>query len=395
MNRNRRNVPARVIRQGIGLTVLAVLFCAATMLPQTATMESDLQQVESELEDIKNKLEEKTENLEKLTEKEQQATVKSRSIREEMELLEEVRNRLNHKYHTLNKELSTTQQNVRKLEETYAFRREVLARTLTAAYTAKAVSDATALGNHGSGAERRRYFTRLVSLAQVDRIQQAADSMTAGENRREELSVSQQKVKTAAVRKEKEKEKKERLLAKSEREAFGYRQQREQELDDLEEIHREALILSELIDRLAALPGVQNAIDYDFPGWKGNLHWPLSGTVKSTVGKTIDPKYHTETFESGIFISGKPGARVVNAGDGEIAYAGRRRGLGNVVVVGHGSGYFSIFAHLSEIAVLNGQVVRAGEPIGTAGESHPRFGPGILFELRHEKEILDPLEWLK
>jgi len=166
-------------------------------------------------------------------------------------------------------------------------------------------------------------------------------------------------------------------------------------LDDYEEIHREARILSELIDRLASLPGVQNAIDYDFPGWKGNLHWPLSGAVKSTVGKTIDPKYHTETFESGIFISGKPGAQVINAGDGEIAYAGRRRGLGNVVVVGHGSGYFSIFAHLGEIAVLNGQVVRAGEPIGTAGESHPRFGPGILFELRHEKEILDPLEWLK
>jgi septal ring factor EnvC (AmiA/AmiB activator) len=312
-----------------------------------------------------------------------------------MELLEEVRTRLNNKYHTLNKQLSTTEQSVRRMEETHDFRREVLARTLATAYTSKAVSEVAELGERSSGAERRRYFTWLVSQAQVHQVQQAADSLAAGEDQRENLSASQAKVKTAAGNKQKEKAEKERMLAKSEREAFGYRQRREQELDELEQIQREALILSELIDRLAALPGVQNAIDYDFPGWKGRLHWPLSGTVKSTVGKTIDSRYRTETFESGIFIAGKTGAPVVNAADGEIAYAGRRRGLGNVVVVGHGSGHFSIFAHLGEIAVLNGQVIRAGEPIGTAGQSHPRFGAGILFELRHEKEILDPLEWLK
>ena len=86
---------------------------------------------------------------------------------------------------------------------------------------------------------------------------------------------------------------------------------------------------------------------------------------------------------------------MVNAADGEVAYAGRRRGLGNVVVVGHGSGYFSVFAHLDEISVLTGRVVRAGDQIGTAGESHPRFGGGVMFELRNGKEILDPLEWLK
>jgi len=177
MIQNRQHVPARTIQRGIGLAILAVLIFATTIFGQTTATETDLRQVESELEEIKTKLEEKTENLEKLTEKEQQATVKSRSIREEMELLEEVRNRLNKKYHTLNKELSTTQQYVRRLEETYQFRQEVLARTITSAYTTKAVSDATELGNHGSGADRRQYFARLVSLAQVDRIQQAADSM--------------------------------------------------------------------------------------------------------------------------------------------------------------------------------------------------------------------------
>ena len=47
------------------------------------------------------------------------------------------------------------------------------------------------------------------------------------------------------------------------------------------------MILGELIDRLAQLPGVQEAIDYDFPGWKGRLHWPMTGEVKSTVGYSV------------------------------------------------------------------------------------------------------------
>jgi septal ring factor EnvC (AmiA/AmiB activator) len=66
-----------------------------------------------------------------------------------------------------------------------------------------------------------------------------------------------------------------------------------------------------------------------------------------------------------------------------------------VVIVGHGNDYFSVFAHLDHVAVIAGHVVYAGDQIGTVGSSHPRFGSGILFELRHGREVLDPLEWLK
>jgi murein DD-endopeptidase MepM/ murein hydrolase activator NlpD len=243
--------------------------------------------------------------------------------------------------------------------------------------------------------KRRHAFARVISAAHAQQLLAVSDSLTTAQSQKTELAQTREQVQASAAQKEKEKKTKERLLAKSEREAFGFRQRREQELDEIEEIQREALILGELIDRLASLPGVQDAIDYDFPGWQGRLHWPLTGNVKSTVGRKIDGKYQTETFETGVFIAGSPGSAVVNAADGEVAYAGRRRGLGNVVVVGHGQDYFSVFAHLGEIAVITGQVLRAGDPIGTAGESHPRYGAGVLFELRHHKDVLDPLEWLK
>lgn len=380
-----------------GIVLAAAL--VVTAHPPTALGQSSNgvkhQQAESELQKIKEQLEEKAENLGDLTEKEEHAQAKSRALREEMELLEEVKTRLRKKHRRLNKQYSTTEQLVHEFEEQHALRQEVLARTLATLYTSPALADPPGLSDGGSPVKRRRYFARLVSQAQADRVLQAEDSLAAWDKRRADLDDSRTRVQVATTQKEKEKLKKERLLAKSEREAFGYRQRREQELDEIEQIQREALILAELIDRLATLPGVQDAVDYDFPGWKGRLHWPLAGEVKSTVGNRINPKYKTETIETGIFISGKPGEPVVNAADGEIAYAGRRRGLGNVVVVGHGSGYFSVYAHLGEISVITGRVVRAGDQIGTAGESHPRFGSGVIFELRNSKEILDPLEWLK
>lgn len=360
-----------------------------------STPDTDRQQAEIQLRKIEKQLEEKTNALTELSQKEGLAQTKSRALREEIELLTQVKARLEKKSRRLSDERIASDRKVGQLEEQRLFRQEVLARTLTTAYTRKAIAGNSGLPGSGSAGLRRQLYARLVSAAHADQLTEVADSLQTEEKRRTQVTQSHHQVQTAVRSKDKEQAKKEQHLAKSEREAFRYRQQREQELDDIEEIQREALMLAELIDRLTTLPGVQNAVDYDFPGWKGRLYWPLKGTVKSTVGRKINAKYSTETFESGIFVSGLVGEPVTNAADGEVAYAGRRRGLGNVVVVGHGEGYFSIFAHLGEISVITGQVLRAGDQIGTAGESHPRYGAGALFELRHEKEILDPLEWLK
>jgi len=372
--------------------IVAVLYwTAAAQSPRGI----ERQQVETQLQKIEKQLEEKTSNLAELSQKEGLAQTKSRALREEIELLTQVKARLEKKSRRLSNQRMASDREVGRLEEQHLFHQEVLARTLTAAYTARAVAGNSGLPGGGSTRLRRQLYARLVSEAHAGRITEVADSLRIEEGRRAQLTQTHQQIQATVTNKAKEQAKKEQRLAKSEREAFRYRQQREQELNEIEEVQREALILAELIDRLAALPGVQNAIDYDFPGWKGRLHWPLKGTVKSTVGRKIDAKYNTETFESGIFISGSAGEPVTNAADGEVAHAGRRRGLGNVVVVGHGSGYFSIFAHLGEVSVITGQVLRAGDQVGTTGASHPRYGAGVLFELRHEKEILDPLEWLK
>lgn len=387
----------RMIVRPIGAVCLAaviVLIFACCVFAQSEA-KSEQQQAERQLQDIEKKLEEKTGSIQNLAEKEGQEQAKSRALREEIEITAKVHARLKEKFQRLGGEVTASERHVQGLEEQQLYRQEVLKRTVARLYISRPIPGTAAHFGDGALDGRRRLFARLISAAQSDGIVHVSDSLAAEEKRHGSLAESRNQVQAAAVKKDREKETKEQQLARSERAAFAYRQKREQELDDIEQIQREALIMGELIDRLVALPGVQEAIDYDFPGWKGRLHWPLTGAVKSTVGKKTNGKYQTETFETGIFISGSAGSAVVNAADGEVAYAGRRRGLGNVVVVGHGTDHFSVFAHLGEISVLTGQVLRAGDPIGTAGESHPRFGSGVLFELRHKKEILDPLEWLK
>jgi septal ring factor EnvC (AmiA/AmiB activator) len=238
-------------------------------------------------------------------------------------------------------------------------------------------------------------LARHTTAAQSEFCGALTDSLTGETGKFHTIKKTREQVRGAVADKKKKQLQAERQLAQSERQAFALRQQRSQELDEFERIQREAQLFSELIDRLAELPQVKEALDYDFPSWKGRVHWPLDGEVKSTVGRKIDREHQTETFETGIFIAGEPGAAVVNAADGEIAFAGRRKGLGNVVIIGHGSDYFSVIAHLDHISVIVGNVVYAGDQVGTVGSSHPRYGSGILFELRHGREVLDPLEWVR
>ncbi len=357
---------------------------------------ADHREAQQALENIEKQLEETTTQIEDLRQREKDAISKARALREEIEITDQVRTKLDRRYNQISRQLSTHEKQIRKLEEWNLVQQEILSRILATSYKKRTWS---ADQGHPLGIPsedlRRLTLARHATAAQGEFCEALADSLAGETGRYHTLRNTQEQVRGAVADKNKVKEQAERQLAQSERQAFAIRQQRAQELDEFERIQREAQMFAELIDRLTELPEVRRVLDYDFPAWKGRVHWPLEGEVKSTVGRKIDRQRLTETFETGMFIAGEPGAAVVNAADGEVAFAGRRRGLGNVVIVGHGSDYFSVFAHLDHVAVIVGAVVYAGDEIGTVGNSHPRFGPGILFELRHGREVLDPLEWLK
>ncbi|MEO0099120.1 MAG: peptidoglycan DD-metalloendopeptidase family protein [candidate division WOR-3 bacterium] len=120
---------------------------------------------------------------------------------------------------------------------------------------------------------------------------------------------------------------------------------------------------------------------------KGNLPWPVKGRVVSYFGSQLHPKYKTRTKNTGIDIECAVGSPVKVIAKGRVVYAERFMGYGNMVIVDHREGYYTIYSDLSEILVTVGQELEGGNVLGKASEN-------LHFEIRREGKPVDPLEWL-
>jgi septal ring factor EnvC (AmiA/AmiB activator) len=135
--------------------------------------------------------------------------------------------------------------------------------------------------------------------------------------------------------------------------------------------------------------------DGRFERLRGRLPWPASGTLASTFGRQEHPRFHTVTFNRGIEITATQGRNIVAVADGTVIYADLFKGYGLLVILDHGSGYFTLYAHASDILVKTGDGVSGGQVIAKVGDSGSLEGPQLYFELRHKGKPQDPLAWLQ
>lgn len=127
----------------------------------------------------------------------------------------------------------------------------------------------------------------------------------------------------------------------------------------------------------------------------GTLPWPCRGSVVTKFGKIIHPKYNTKTKNNGIDISASYGDKVHAVAPGKVVYADRFMGYGNLVLIDHLDGYYSLYGHLAEMLVEVGQEISEGRILGRIGESGSLSGPMLHFELRKNGKPVDPLAYLK
>lgn len=130
-----------------------------------------------------------------------------------------------------------------------------------------------------------------------------------------------------------------------------------------------------------------------------SLPWPASGSVISKFGKEYRADLNTWIFRDGIKISAAEGAPVRTVAEGSVIYAGPFRSYGNVVIMDHNKGFFTIYGFLKEIKVSVGDKLPVQGVIGTAGkDTQARSGTGksaVYFEIRQGATAVDPQVWLK
>ncbi len=123
-----------------------------------------------------------------------------------------------------------------------------------------------------------------------------------------------------------------------------------------------------------------------------NLQWPVPSCtlITSRFGYRVAPTTGASTYHGGLDIGAGMGASIVAAGAGDVIYAGDNGGYGKCVMIDHGNGVVTVYAHMSSIGVSYGQYVTAGQYVGAVGSTGVSTGPHCHFEIRINGAQTDP-----
>ncbi len=125
-----------------------------------------------------------------------------------------------------------------------------------------------------------------------------------------------------------------------------------------------------------------------------SLGLPLTaGKIVRTFGRDVHPKFGTVTFHKGVEIEAEQSTPVQAVLDGVVEFEGWVRGLGNVLILSHPSGLYSLHAHLQKALLAQGAPVKKGEPIGLVGDTGNNEKPSLYFELRENGKAVDPTRY--
>ena len=129
----------------------------------------------------------------------------------------------------------------------------------------------------------------------------------------------------------------------------------------------------------------------------GAMAWPVPGysRISSYYGYRIHPIFQTKKLHTGIDIPAPTGTSIKAASNGTVIYSGWLGGYGKAVMVDHGGGIVTLYAHNSSITVSVGQEVSRGSTIAKAGSTGYSTGPHLHFEVRRNGAYEDPITWLK
>ena len=162
------------------------------------------------------------------------------------------------------------------------------------------------------------------------------------------------------------------------------------------ELEESAKAMAALLDKLGKAgkyrkPGPAARLDRPVH----SLAWPVAGKLIRRFGRERDPQLGTWTVRQGVEIASADAAPVFAIAAGSVIFAGPFRSYGNVAIVDHGGGFFSVYGELGSIDKAKGVAVAAGEKIASAGGAKDGEGGRLYFEIRRGTDALDPMEWLE
>ena len=134
-------------------------------------------------------------------------------------------------------------------------------------------------------------------------------------------------------------------------------------------------------------------ITHGFATLRGKLDIPVSGKILPLFGRQEDPTLNTFSFYKGIDIIAPKGSKIKAVYDGKVLFSNWFKGYGNIIIIDHGSSYYTLFAHASKLLKEVGEKVKRGEVIALVGDTDSINGPRLHFEIRYQGKPQNPMDW--
>ncbi len=162
--------------------------------------------------------------------------------------------------------------------------------------------------------------------------------------------------------------------------------------DELAKLERDARSLEKLVEELRrAIDDFPQLADQPFQRVKGKLPWPVKGPLLARFGQL---RAGGPLKWQGLLISSARGAQVRAPFHGRVVYADWLPGLGLLIVLDHGGGFMSLYGHNEQLYRKVGDRVAPGDALAAVGEIAGVGKPGLYFEIRKGRQVLNPAEWL-
>jgi septal ring factor EnvC (AmiA/AmiB activator) len=392
-----------------------LLVGALTLLALVAPMLAQAQKKEDPVQAEQRKLRQTEQQLRDEKRKAAEARARETSVLAE---LEQVEQRLVEKHKEITRldtritrtqgEVTNLRSEIQMLQKQRAGQEQALGRRLRAMYKMHAQGGALPLLLSGDDSVARAVAVRhLASLAALDArvIQEYRGTSDRLDDRRRREETRQRELadlKSDAQREQANADRdaaKRRVLLAKVRDERAYH---ERMVGELTEAARrlEAFItdLQAKQRRLARVPppkGGATPPGVGFGNLRGRLPWPTEGRIIAAYGAQVHPRFGTRTFRNGVDIEANEGRDVAAVYGGQVIYTGWFKGYGNLIILDHDNEYYTLYAHMNEIGVKEGDDVRQGQRIGTVGDTGSLEGPRLYFEVRFQGKPQDPEQWLR
>lgn len=238
------------------------------------------------------------------------------------------------------------------------------------------------------------YRERLDLEALAGERRSLAEGTAALENRRRTVEMLE-------AEKRREEERLRRRGAVAQAELGDVRDERADRERRVKELEESQVAIRRMLDRLekdrarARERGAPPPVTGDVGAKKKRLSWPVRGAVVSEFGFEVNPRYGTRVPQNGIDIAAPEGTPIRAVAAGTVVYVAWLPGYGRTVILDHGGGFYTLYAHASSFAVGRGDQVVPGQAIAGVGDTDSVRGTILHFEVRQGEKALNPREWLE